>query len=92
MDRVIDSAVEWVDGSDRATVSLSVHQRSMQNRVRKLKEQKPNLVDYTENEDGSMMAHVPVSWVKISPPKRMNLTEQQRAEMSQRMRDTLHSS
>ena len=37
-----------------------------------------------ENEDGSLFAHVPVNYIKISPPKKMS--EEQREAASERFR------
>lgn len=37
-----------------------------------------------DNEDGSICAHVPVSWLRISPPRQY--TEEQRQQMGERLR------
>ena len=39
-----------------------------------------------ENKDGSMCAHVPVAWIRINPS--MNLTDEQRNTLSERMKNT----
>ena len=53
--------------------------------IRKLAEKHPEdcriIVD---NEDGSICAHVPVSWLRISPPRQY--TEEQRQQMGERLK------
>ena len=42
------------------------------------------IYDRQNNEDGSICAHVPVSWLRISPPRQY--TEEQRQQMGERLR------
>ena len=77
-----ENVIDWLTGDDKVTLSLT--QEKYRNRVKKLAEQYPDEVDYFANTDGSVFAHVPVSWLKISPPRKVELTEEQkkaRAEM-----------
>ena len=59
------------------------------NRIRKLKEKYPDqvliLVEPEEN-DGCIYCQLPSEWLKVSPPVVRNFTEEQRAEMSVRMK------
>lgn len=53
--------------------------------IRKLSEKHPDDCQIiADNEDGSICAHVPVAWIRISPPKQY--TEEQRQQMGERMR------
>ena len=52
----------------------------------KYKESHPDDVDFVENSDGSICGHVPLKWLKISPPRKVELTDEQKAERSERMR------
>lgn len=71
MDSCIENVIEWIRDEKRATLSLS--QRRTISRVKKLAEQYPDQCEIVaENEDGSICAHIPVSWVKISPPKKVS--------------------
>jgi hypothetical protein len=36
-------------------------------------------------EDGSMLVHNPNNWLKLSPPKKMNLTDEQRRKIGNRL-------
>ena len=59
------------------------------NRIRKLKEKYPDqvliLVEPEEN-NGCIYCQLPSEWLKVSPPVVRNFTEEQRAEMSVRMK------
>lgn len=53
--------------------------------IRKLAEKHPEDCQIiADNEDGSICAHVPVSWLRISPPRQY--TEEQRQQMGERLR------
>lgn len=73
-----ENVIDWLTGDDKVTLSLT--QEKYRNRIKKLAEQYPDEVDYMVNSDGSVFAHVPVSWLKISPPRKVELTEEQREE------------
>ncbi|WP_434309225.1 hypothetical protein [Hominifimenecus sp. rT4P-3] len=71
-----ENVIEWIRDQTRATVSLS--QKRTIGRVRKLAKEHPEKCQIVaENKDGSICAHIPVSWVKISPTARRS--ESQRA-------------
>lgn len=87
MDKCIENAIEWLKDEKRATLSLS--QRRTITRVKQLAEQYPEECQIVaENKDGSVCAHVPVSWVKISPPREVSETQR---EISRRNMQALHS-
>ncbi|MGI6068861.1 MAG: hypothetical protein ACOYBE_00340 [Blautia sp.] len=78
----VENAIEFTKDSDRATVSFS--QGRYIGRIRKLAAARPEECEImTENKDGSICAHIPVNWVKISPPKKY--TEEQRQKMAVRL-------
>ena len=58
-----ENAIEFYTEDETATLSL--YRKRFINRIRKLKEQRPDEVDIVENTDGSIFAHIPVSWIKI---------------------------
>lgn len=77
-----ENVIEWSKNHKRATLSLS--QGRTISRVKRLAEKYPEEVQIlAENKDGSLYAHIPVSWIKINPPK--ELTEEQRKEISERL-------
>ncbi len=78
-----ENVIEWTKDHNRATLTLS--QRRIITRVKKLAESHPEKCQIVaENQDGSICADVPVSWIKINPEK--NLTEEQRKALSESMR------
>lgn len=78
----IENCIEFTKDSDRATVSFS--QGRYISRIKKLAAERPAECEIVaENTDGSICAHIPVSWVKINPT--MNLTEEQRREIGARL-------
>ena len=87
MDRVIDYCFEWILGE--ATASVTFSQKKFVNKLKKLAKQYPDNVEIiAENEDGSICAHVPVSWFKFSPPKKgRTFTDEERAEAAERMKN-----
>lgn len=67
MDRCIENVIEFLVDQERATVTFS--QGRYKTRIGKLAAGHPEDCQIVaENRDGSLCAHVPVSWVKISPP------------------------
>lgn len=66
-----ENVIEFIKDSSRATVTFS--QGRYKTRIRKQAERRPEeCTIVAENLDGSICAHIPVSWVKIGPPKAMN--------------------
>lgn len=65
------------------------------NRIRKLKEKYPDqvliLVEPEEN-NGCIYCQLPSEWLKVSPPVVRNFSEEQRAEMSARMKQVHNAS
>ena len=86
-----ETVFEHLDGKDTWTVSTD--ERTWKNRLAKLAEQNPAEVECVAvNRDGSVMYHVPASWVKIRPPRKVNMTDERRAELSERMKSLRSSS
>ena len=80
-----ETVFEHLDGKDTFTVSTD--ERTWKNRLAKLAEQNPAEVECVAvNRDGSVMYHVPASWVRLRPPVKRNLTEEQRAALSERLK------
>ena len=63
----VENGIEFVQGARTATVQCS--QGRFKTRIRKLAEKYPEECEIlAENKDGTLLAHIPVEWVKISPP------------------------
>lgn len=82
MDRCIENVIEFLENEKRATMTFS--QGRYITKIKKLAAERPGECEIVaENKDGSICAHVPVAWVKISPPRQY--TEQQRQRMAERL-------
>ena len=82
MSRSNENVIEWL--TEQEKVSLTLGQDKYINRVKRFAEKRPDEIDLAENEDGSIFAHVPVSWIKITPPQRREYTDEGREELKAR--------
>lgn len=78
-------AINWLKGGEYAEITAPAS-TALKNKLLRLKEERPD-----ENKDGSMVCHVPVRWIRVSPPRKVS--EEQReaarqrfAEIRERMR------
>lgn len=70
-----------------ATFTVTAAERSSIAMLRRLKEAHPDEVEIVaENPDGSLLAHLPYSWMRIVPKKKVVMSEEQRAEVAERLR------
>lgn len=61
-------------------------------RIEKLAAEHPDEVQIvTRNKDGSIIAHLPKKWMRIAPPKKMNLSDEQRAERAAQLKQARSS-
>jgi hypothetical protein len=68
---------------------VSSDEQRWKTRIWKLAEQYPDevrVLAVPEKNDGCIYATVPIKWVRIQPPKKMNFTEEQRQKSAERMR------
>lgn len=86
MDRCNENVIESLKDQERATVTFS--QGRYKGRIKKLAAKHPEECQITaRNKDGSIVAHIPVEWVRINPGK--NLTKEQKESLSTRARNVL---
>lgn len=81
-----ETCCDYLDVNDYAEFTSC--ERKWVNKILKLKESNPDDVEittYPENNGGYIVAHVPKSWFKLSPPRKVNYTEEQRAAAAERM-------
>lgn len=77
-------AIEWIKGGNYAGVTVPSG-TALKAKLFRLAEKYPDDVKIIkENEDGSLFAHVPVKYVKISPPKK--ISEEQKEAASERFK------
>lgn len=90
MEKNGENAIEFYTGDKKCTVSLT--NQKYCNRIKKLYGKVPDQFDWFEvNADGSVYARIPLSWVKITPPQKSNLTDEQRREIAERLRNSRSS-
>lgn len=81
-----ETNIGCLDVDDFATFCSS--ERKWINKIMKLRDARPDevkIIEYPDDNNGVLLAHVPKSWMKISPPKKVNWTEEQRAAAAERL-------
>lgn len=71
-----ENCIEFLTGEDRATLTLT--QRSMITKFKKLHSAHTTETDYIQNRDGSICAHMPVSWIRFAAPAKLSDEEKER--------------
>lgn len=85
LDEIRETVYEHVQGNDTFTVTAA--ERSSIAMLRRLKAARPEEVEIVaENEDGSILAHLPYSWMRIVPKKKVVMSEEQKRAAAERMR------
>ena len=80
-----ETVYEHMYGNDTFTITAA--ERWSKAMVNKLKERYPDEVDIrATNADGSMVVHMPFSWMRILPKRKDNRSAEERAEAAERMR------
>ncbi len=82
-----------IDGNKVA--SFSSDERRWVTKIKKLKALYPDEVTIRampENNDGCIYAFVPAAWVKVNPPRKVVLTEEQRRQRGEQLRAYRESS
>lgn len=84
-----ENVIEWQRNSPMATVTFC--QGKYITKIRKLAERFPDECEIlAENEDGSILAHIPVKWIKINNPRR-EMTEEERRLASERFKNSVRN-
>lgn len=82
----MDTSISY---TDRDFAYFSSDEQKWHRRIRALKKEYPDQVSIEyepEQNDGCICAKVPVAWFKIQPPRKVNLTDEKRQELSERMK------
>lgn len=83
-----ENAIEFLYGDKQATGTFC--SPKFVNRLKKLAENNPDECKIVaENEDGSIVAHFPVKWVKVSPPRKRDMTEEEKDALRERFKKSL---
>ena len=84
MDDFRENVLEFVNNSKTATVTFG--QGRYITKIRKLSRERPEECQIVhENRDGTIVAHIPVKWIKITPTRIM--TEEQREKLKERAKN-----
>lgn len=79
-----ECAIEWARGDKTATVTFPSANK-YNNKIRALAEEYPEEVKIRhENKDGSIVATIPVRFIKISAPRKVS--DEQREALSERLK------
>lgn len=77
-------AINWLKGGTYAEITVPSG-TALKSKLLKLSERHPEKVNHiVENKDGSMVCHIPVSYIKISPPRKVS--DEQREALGERSR------
>ncbi len=82
-------AIDWIKGAESASVTAPPGTALKSKLLRLAKEYPDKVKILAENKDGSIFAHIPVSFVKISPPRK--ISDEQKEAASERFRQMWES-
>ena len=86
MDGVNENVIEWLKNEKTASVTAANATR-LKGRLLKLAKEFPEEVQIiAQNEDGSIFAHVPVRYIKGGAPRKVEMSDEQKAELAERFR------
>lgn len=74
---------------DEGRAWFSSDEKKWKKRIMKLAEEYPEQVKitvYPEDNDGCINAWIPAKWIRVKPPVKRNLTDEQRMAMSERLK------
>lgn len=66
------------------TASVYTYNRKLQNKLNKLVGVNPDISVHRQDEE-SITYIVPKKWIKVSPPRQVNYTDEQKAVMAERL-------
>lgn len=81
-----ETSIDFLNVDQRATFCSS--ETKWINKILKLQESHPDDVHIAyapEDNDGMIVAHIPKNWFKISPPRKREMTDKQRAAAAERL-------
>lgn len=74
--------IEWLKGQTVATITAP-NGSTLKTKIVKLATDRPAECNYIENNDGSILGHIPTKYLKINPPRNIS------AEMREVLRKNL---
>lgn len=89
MARNVETCFNYCGVSPVDIAFFSSDEQKWINRIHKLKEQHPDevtIIRQPEVNDGCIYCKLPTSWLRIAPPRKIDMTDERRAEFAARMR------
>ena len=81
-----ENVIEWLSGQDRVTVTFT--QRKFVSRIKKLASEHDEVEIIAENPDGSICAHLPLNYIKVSAPRAGNeMSPERKEQMAQILKE-----
>ena len=80
-EEIFDNVIEFYKGSKTVTVTFSADK--YKTRILSLAKERPDDVEIVTSDDDYVCAHIPASWIKINPSRKMS--ESRKKEFSDRM-------
>ena len=75
-----ENCIEWIEGDSRITITT--YSKKLINKIKAISEENPEDVEIIkENQDGSICVHAPLQFLKISPKRTYNLSEERRQQL-----------
>ena len=84
-----ENVIEWFKGDKQVSVTFSPGKFA--NRIIALHKKYPDEIDLIINTDNSVWAKIPLEYVSIRKPKQLNLTEEQLAERTERLKQAMQN-
>lgn len=78
-----ETSVEYLSCDDHATFYSS--EAKWIRKITALQSEYPDDITITHQDEDSIIAHIPKIWLKIKPPRKMTLTDEQRLAAAERM-------
>lgn len=70
-----ENVIEWITGD--AYISVTVTQERYRNKLRKLYAERPEQFQlFREDDNGYVFAKIPATWIKVGPPRKVDMTEE----------------
>lgn len=78
-----ETSIEYLSCNDHATLYSS--EAKWIRKIKQLQIDYPNDITIKNEDSESIVVHIPKSWLKVTPPRKMTLTDEQRAAAATRM-------
>lgn len=89
MDSIRETAYDWTSRDDAAL--LSSNDPKVIKKIEEYASEHPNevtILQQPHKNGGYLMASIPKSWIRIKPPNKKNLTDEQREVLRKRLEKT----